>query len=132
MRCGYWQHSAALTATSLAASPSTGKDRFSDDIDIFHDSTDRQHSAVAADEAVLTSPGYALAWPPIQRTGKHQATIAKCGDQMLLEWLTDSAFRFFPHSPTRCSVTCCIQPVLRPTRPLPQRTDVSGEMLLIW
>jgi hypothetical protein len=73
--------------------------RFSDDIDIFHDSTDRQQSAVEADEAALKSAGYTMTWPPNQRTGKHQATIAKGGDQMLLEWVTDSAFRFFPTQP---------------------------------
>jgi hypothetical protein len=73
--------------------------RFSEDIDIFHDSADRQDSAVAADEAALTASGYTITWPPRQRTGKHQATIAKDGEQMQLEWVTDSAFRFFPTQP---------------------------------
>lgn len=73
--------------------------RFSNDIDIFHDSAARQESAVKADEGVLAEAGYTLTWPPMQRTGKHEATIEKGGDRMLLEWVTDSAFRFFPTQP---------------------------------
>ena len=73
--------------------------RFSDDIDIFHDSVARQESAVKADEAVLATSGYTITWPPNQRTGRHEAIIEKDGEQMQLEWVTDSAFRFFPTQP---------------------------------
>lgn len=73
--------------------------RFSDDIDIFHDSAARQESAVKADEAALAAAGYTLTWPSAQRAGKHEATIEKGGAQMQLEWVTDSAFRFFPTQP---------------------------------
>jgi hypothetical protein len=51
------------------------------------------------DEAALSAAGYTITWPPTQRTGKHVATIAKDGGQTLLEWVTDSAFRFFPTQP---------------------------------
>lgn len=73
--------------------------RFSADIDIFHDSIERQESAVKADEAVLAAAGYTITWPPTQRTRKHEATIDKAGERMQLEWVTDSAFRFFPTQP---------------------------------
>ena len=73
--------------------------RFSDDIDIFHDSIDRQESAVKADKSALAAAGYMIKWPLIQRTGKHEAIIEKDGEQMQLEWVTDSAFRFFPTQP---------------------------------
>ena len=73
--------------------------RLSRDIDIFHDSVARQESAVAADEAALAAAGYAVTWPPAQHTGKHEATIEKAGERMQLEWVTDSAFRFFPTQP---------------------------------
>ncbi|UFN49331.1 nucleotidyl transferase AbiEii/AbiGii toxin family protein [Roseomonas sp. OT10] len=73
--------------------------RFSGDIDIFHDSVERQESAVKADEAALAAAGYALTWPPGQRTGRREATIEKAGERMQLEWVTDSAFRFFPTQP---------------------------------
>ena len=70
--------------------------RFSDDIDIFHDSVARLESAVMADESALAAAGYTIAWSPTQRTGKREAAIEKDGEQMRLEWVTDSAFRFFP------------------------------------
>ncbi len=73
--------------------------RFSADIDIFHDSEARQESAVKADEAVLVGAGYIITWPPRQRAGKHEAIVEKDGQQMPLEWVTDSAFRFFPAQP---------------------------------
>ena len=70
--------------------------RYSGDIDIFHDSAARQASAVTADEAALAAAGYTLTCPPGRRTGTHHATIGKAGERMELEWVTDSAFRFFP------------------------------------
>jgi hypothetical protein len=66
--------------------------RFSGAVDIFHDSVARQERAVKEDETALVAAGYTLTWPPTQRTGKHEATIE-------LEWVTDSAFRFFPTQP---------------------------------
>lgn len=70
--------------------------RFSGDIDIFHDSAERQESAVKADEFALAAADYKITWSPVQRTGKREATIEKDSAQMRLEWVTDSAFRFFP------------------------------------
>ncbi len=73
--------------------------RFSRAIDMSHDSAARQDSAVKADAAVLAAAGYTITWSPIQRTGKHEAAVEKNGEQMQLEWVTDSAFRFFPTQP---------------------------------
>jgi hypothetical protein len=73
--------------------------RFSADIDIFHDSEARLDSAVTADAAVLTGAGYTLTWPPQQRTGKREATVERQGEAMLLEWVADASFRFFPTLP---------------------------------
>jgi hypothetical protein len=73
--------------------------RISADIDIFHDSDARLASAVKADEAALIGGGYKLTWSPNQRTTKHTATVEKQGEQMQLEWVADSAFRFFPTQP---------------------------------
>jgi hypothetical protein len=73
--------------------------RFSADIDIFHDSAARLESAVMADETALIGGGYKITWPPNQRTGKHAAMVEKQGEQMQLEWVADSAFRFFPTQP---------------------------------
>lgn len=73
--------------------------RISADIDIFQDSAARLESAVRADETALIGGGYTITWPPNQRTGKYAATVEKQGEQMQLEWVADSAFRFFPTQP---------------------------------
>jgi len=73
--------------------------RISADIGIFHDSDARLASAVKADESALIGGGYNLTWPPSQRTSKHAAIVEKAGKQMQLEWVADSAFRFFPTQP---------------------------------
>jgi hypothetical protein len=72
--------------------------RFSGDIDIFHDSEARLESAAKADAAALTAAGYSVTWES-QRQGKREATIARAGNTMRLEWATDAAFRFFPTQP---------------------------------
>jgi len=101
--------------------------RFSGDIDIFHDSAARQESAVKADEAALASAGYTIIWPPNQRTGTHEAAIEKDGEQMQLEWVTDSAFRFFQRSRMNCLATCCTPSIWPPTRRQRRQTvSVSG------
>ena len=73
--------------------------RYSADIDIFHDSAARQATAVQADEAALAAADYTITWPPNQHGGTHQASIEKDGERTELEWVTDSAFRFFPAQP---------------------------------
>jgi hypothetical protein len=69
--------------------------RFSRDIDIFHDSEARLASAAEADIAALTTAGYNVS-PGRVREGKREATVVRQGEAMQLEWVTDSAFRFFP------------------------------------
>jgi hypothetical protein len=72
--------------------------RFSADIDIFHDSEARLESAAKADAAALTAAGYTVMWERV-REGKREATIARRGEAMPLEWVTDAAFRFFSTQP---------------------------------
>src|ERR1700730_15287784 len=69
--------------------------RFSADIDIFHDSEARLESAAKDDTAALTAAGYSVSWERV-REGKRDATVARGGEAMPLEWVTDAAFRFFP------------------------------------
>jgi hypothetical protein len=72
--------------------------RFSGDIDIFHDSEARLESAAKDDTAALTAAGYSVTWERV-REGKRDATVARGGEAMLLEWVTDAASRFFPTQP---------------------------------
>ena len=69
--------------------------RFSGDIDIFQDTEQRLEVAADADAKALTEAGLKLAWKKIQ-TGKREAELEGLGDRMRLEWVQDSAFRFFP------------------------------------
>ena len=72
--------------------------RFSGDIDIFHDSEARLESAAKADTEALTAAGYSVTWERV-REGKRDGMVARGGEAMPLEWVTDAAFRFFPTQP---------------------------------
>lgn len=72
--------------------------RFSDDIDIFHDSEARLESAAEADIAALVAAGYQVTRGR-ERVGKREAVVSRGGEAMPLEWVTDSAYRFFPTQP---------------------------------
>ena len=69
--------------------------RFSDDIDIFQDTEQRLEVAAEADAKALTDAGLKLTWKKTV-TGKREAEVEGLGDRMRLEWVHDSAFRFFP------------------------------------
>jgi hypothetical protein len=69
--------------------------RFSGDIDIFQDTEQRPEAAAQADAKALTGAGLKLSWKKIV-TGKREAELEGLEDRMRLEWVHDSAFRFFP------------------------------------
>lgn len=69
--------------------------RASGDIDIFHDSDKSAATSADHDAALLLSAGYRLRW--LRRTGGVYSLIAhKDGEDVKLEWVSDSDFRFFP------------------------------------
>jgi Nucleotidyl transferase AbiEii toxin, Type IV TA system len=72
--------------------------RFSRGIDIFQDSIDRLQAVADADGEALRTAGYDVAWRHI-RTGKRDATVARSGESVQLEWVAGSDFRFFPAQP---------------------------------
>jgi hypothetical protein len=90
--CGCWRHKRSPDSY-IAGGVAINRDgpRFSGDIDIFHDSEARLDSAVSADSVALAGAGYALTWPPQQRTGKREATVERHGEAMLLEWVADAS-----------------------------------------
>lgn len=69
--------------------------RFSGDVDIFQDTEQRLDAAAQGDAKALTDAGLTLTWKKIM-TGKRDAEVEGLGDRMRLEWVHDSAFRFFP------------------------------------
>lgn len=79
------------TALNLLA----GGGRISRDIDLFHDTAEALEAAWAADRALLAANGYEVR-PLRERPSYVEAVVERAGDQVLLEWTRDSAFRFFP------------------------------------
>jgi hypothetical protein len=69
--------------------------RFSGDIDIFQDTEQRLEAAAQADAKALTDAGIKFSWKKIA-TGKREAEVEGLDEKMRLEWVHDSAFRFFP------------------------------------
>jgi hypothetical protein len=72
--------------------------RWSQDIDVFHDTAESLKSAADADAAVLEKHHYQVTWDNVQPTFR-RALIARDGRMTKLEWVFDSAFRFFPVQP---------------------------------
>jgi hypothetical protein len=69
--------------------------RFSRDIDLFHDRELAMQQAVAADTASLEQSGFEIEWT--RRFATIYTAIVRSGDEgTLLEWVVDSAYRFFP------------------------------------
>jgi hypothetical protein len=83
-------------ATVLNAAPDTP--RYSRDIDLCHDAEHAVAACAAADEAALVAAGYSVRWH-LRLPTFHRAEISRAGGNVKLEWVHDSAFRFFPVEP---------------------------------
>lgn len=70
-------------------------DRFSGDIDIFHDRQERVARAAQQDVQTLEAEGLSVQWR-LQEPTFYQAMVTKDGETTKLEWVQDSDFRFFP------------------------------------
>jgi hypothetical protein len=75
--------------------------RLSRDIDIFHDSTEALQVSWEQDRILLEEQGFRV---EIVRDAPAyvEAVIRSAGDQVLLQWVRDSAFRFFPLVEDEC------------------------------
>lgn len=69
--------------------------RTSEAIDLFHDSEEALRAGVSADLHTLKSTGYDVSML-IERPTFHRALVKKNGTSSKLEWVQDSAYRFFP------------------------------------
>jgi len=69
--------------------------RRSRDIDLFHDTEAALAATWAGDRALLTANGYVV---QVLREASSfvEAQVIRGGDQTLMQWARDSAFRFFP------------------------------------
>lgn len=80
-------------ATVLNASSNTP--RYSRDIDLCHDVEIAVAESAAADEAALVAAGYTVTWQ-LRQPMFQRATITRQDGSVKLEWVYDSAFRFYP------------------------------------
>jgi len=69
--------------------------RFSDDIDVFHDSSQAVATSADADAETLSRAGYNVTFLRREATFQ-QANVSRIGEAIRLDWAADSAFRFFP------------------------------------
>jgi len=69
--------------------------RTSEDIDVFHDSTLALQQGVEADQKTLQEHGYEIV-TLLSRPNFHRAKVSKGTSATRMEWVQDSAFRFFP------------------------------------
>ena len=85
----------SYVAGGAALSVALKTSRLSRDVDVFHDTTDAVARTWDRDRALLEGASYAVT-PLRERPGYVEARVARRGDELVMEWARDSAFRFFP------------------------------------
>ncbi len=85
----------SYVAGGAAIQRSPDSQRYSADIDIFHDADQAVVTAYESDRKVLADNGYAVD-THIAQPSFYRATVTKSGESVKLEWVRDTAFRFFP------------------------------------
>ncbi len=103
--------------------------RRSQDVDLFHDTADSLKLAAEADDAVLAQNGYDVVWDHVQPTFR-RALVRRDGQITKLEWVFDSAFRFFPVERDDESATRSISGTPPPTKCWPWRA--AENFVIIW
>ena len=83
-------------ATVLHQSPNSP--RASKDVDLFHDEEEAVNAAAQADVQVLKGAGFQVEVQSPQ-PGFARAFVTRGAKQTKIEWVRDSAFRFFPIEP---------------------------------
>lgn len=69
--------------------------RLSRDLDVFHDTTHAVAASWDHDRRVMEASGFHVV-PERERPGFVQATVSLGQESLLVEWVHDSAYRFFP------------------------------------
>jgi len=85
----------SYVAGGIALGLALATGRVSRDLDLFHDTTEAVAESWNVDRRILEAQGYQIV-PLTERPGFVQATVSRAGEILLVEWVQDSAFRFFP------------------------------------
>jgi hypothetical protein len=85
----------SYVAGGAALGVATGSPRISRDVDLFHDTDEALVATWNADRRLLVERGYSLTIVR-ERPTFIEASVAKGGDSVLMQWTRDSAYRFFP------------------------------------
>lgn len=72
--------------------------RFSKDIDVFHDVEAMVAASASADASALKAAGMKVEWA-IQEPAYFRAEVSRESQSVKMEWVRDSAYRFFPTEP---------------------------------
>jgi hypothetical protein len=82
-------------AGGVALSVALETARLSRDVDVFHDTAEAVEASWTADRELLLANGHTVTLVR-ERTGFVQAMVARDGETTRLDWVRDSAYRFFP------------------------------------
>lgn len=82
-------------AGGVALTVALGAERLSRDLDIFHDTVEAVSATWDADRRLLESAGYVVQ-PRRERPGFVEAAVIRTTETLTVEWIRDSAYRFFP------------------------------------
>ncbi len=85
----------SYVAGGVALSVALDTFRLSRDLDLFHDSIDAVARSWDRDRSQLVESGYGVKTQR-ERPGFVQASVSRGPDSLIVEWIRDSAFRFFP------------------------------------
>jgi hypothetical protein len=85
----------SFVAGGVALNALLGGGRRSRDLDLFHDTTEALVKTVAADRVLLESAGYTVRFER-ESPSFAEAVLERAGEATLIQWVRDSAFRFFP------------------------------------
>jgi hypothetical protein len=85
----------SYVAGAAALNTLIGASRISRDIDLFHDTAEAVTASWEADRKMLEEHGYRVR-PEREREAFVEAVVSHGGDNVVMQWTADSAFRFFP------------------------------------
>lgn len=85
----------SYVAGGVALSVALNTARLSRDLDVFHDTTEAVARSWDRDRATLERSGFAVRTLR-ERPGYVEAVVSRQGQDLVIEWARDSAFRFFP------------------------------------